>query len=327
MPGPGHETEELERAAVRVAAESLELIATMIRGANRTAQVLARAMGAACRWAGARGEERARQETAQVRNRQRADSLVWRATARDDWWERATPDRIGRTWQAAATWWHVDPRAWEAAEAMADRLSTMGVDVDLERGQRPDNSVWLSDALDRAAQAEPVETQPQPEPAVGQGKAEPDLAAEVGANWRIQEARVIGAMRQTWPADRVDRVIDCAGWPMLSSYLGRLNAQTHDLAELLRRVPHEEIDRATSPGAYIHRIVRDRVEEQNAPAQGDGWTFAQAEPGPQARSRLTPVPTGVVGTTRQSMAARSNAAPDTVRHGRDRARDPRVRER
>ncbi|MEV4283567.1 hypothetical protein AB0J56_47980, partial [Actinoplanes xinjiangensis] len=101
------------------------------------------------REAARRAEEQARAVREQTRMQHQADSALWRAAMRPQWWRDAGAEDIGRVWRAASTWQHVDPRAAEARQVVVDRLADRGVHVDPQAPTQPspEDVAWLAGEL------------------------------------------------------------------------------------------------------------------------------------------------------------------------------------
>lgn len=120
-------------------AEEIDEIAEAFEGQLRVAvtaggqigEQIARLREAALHRAQAASDQEARELTSRLAAEQRAARVELANVYRADWWERATPEQIGRTYQVARAWSQEDPEAARAEARMRDELRTRyGVDVD-----------------------------------------------------------------------------------------------------------------------------------------------------------------------------------------------------
>ncbi|WP_254909932.1 hypothetical protein [Micromonospora sp. NBS 11-29] len=241
-------------------------VTAAIQAAGQLAQTAIEIRIAQLQRAARAGEEQARRIRAQVRAAQQAGATVWRPATRPSWWRRASAEDIARAWRASAEWAAVDPRAQAAQRVIVVRLAERGVRVDPQSGARPGDEAWLSDQLDRAV--------------VGDGdrpaEARPDDAGERRRTAQERQEAMAAHVRAVWSADRAERVIGSAAWPVLAYKLDQLERDGHDVRDLLRQVP-AFVDRAHTPAAYAFRVVDDYAAEQGAgtvradgTVQGDG---------------------------------------------------------
>jgi hypothetical protein len=240
------------------------------------------------REAARRDEEQARAAREQTRMHHQADSAVWRAAMRPQWWRDAGAEDIGRVWRAASMWQHVDPRAAEARQVVIDRLADRGVRVDPAAPSQPspDDAAWLSDALDRAAadrsaraaadraaraaagdaergRARPGREQsamPGDGPTVIDGEAgEAPATEQPRRSAQEREQRAAEHVRSAWSPERAERVIGCKAWGALVTQLDQLEEHGHDVEALLRGVP-AFVDKAHTPAAFAYRSIDDRLD-------------------------------------------------------------------
>jgi hypothetical protein len=252
-------------------------------------------------------EEQARIAREQTRMQHQADSAVWRAAMRPQWWRDAGAEDIGRVWRAASTWKDVDPRAAEARQVVVDRLAERGVHVDpgAARQPGPEDVAWVSDALDRAA-AERAARAAAGDAGPGQARPEPDRGAAPGENPAVidgeasqapateqphrtaqdREKKAAEHVRAAWPAERAVRVIGCRAWGVLANQLDQVEQQGHDVQALLRGVP-DFVDRAHTPAAFAFRSIEDRLAglvDLGTQSSRDTRTPAQADTTPAESS-------------------------------------------
>lgn len=103
----------------------------LVTAAGQVGERIARAREDAQRRAQAASEQEARELASRLAAEQRAARAELAAVYRSDWWDRATPEQIGRTFQVARAWSQEDPEAVRAEARMRDELRTRyGVDVD-----------------------------------------------------------------------------------------------------------------------------------------------------------------------------------------------------
>lgn len=103
----------------------------LVTAATQIAERIARAREDAQRRAQATSEQEARELASRLAAEQRAARAELGNVYRSEWWDRATPEQIGRTYQVARAWSQEDPEAVRAESRMRDELRTRyGVDVD-----------------------------------------------------------------------------------------------------------------------------------------------------------------------------------------------------
>lgn len=103
----------------------------LVTAAAQIGERIARAREDAQRRAQATSEQEARELASRLVAEQRAARAELGNVYRSEWWDRATPEQIGRTYQVARAWSQEDPEAVRAEGRMRDELRTRyGVDVD-----------------------------------------------------------------------------------------------------------------------------------------------------------------------------------------------------
>lgn len=106
-------------------------VRVLVTAAGQVGERLARAREDALRRAQAASEQEARELRSRFEAEHRSARTELGNVYGADWWERATPEQIGRTYQVARAWAHEDPEAVRAEQRMRDELRTRyGVDVD-----------------------------------------------------------------------------------------------------------------------------------------------------------------------------------------------------
>lgn len=233
-------------------------VTAAIQAAGQLAQAAIEIRIAQLQRAARASEEQARRIRAQARAAQQAGATVWRPATRPSWWRQASAEDIARAWRASAEWAAVDPRAQAAQRVIVVRLAERGVHLHPQDGARPGDEGWLSDQLDRAA----VDDVDRPAEAPPAGVRTDDAGERRRAAQERQEAMAVH-VREVWSADRAERVIASAAWPVLAYKLDQLERTGHDVRDLLRQVPGF-VDRAHTPAAYAFRVVDDYAAAQSA---------------------------------------------------------------
>ncbi|MFC0456224.1 hypothetical protein ACFFGR_06610 [Arthrobacter liuii] len=106
-------------------------IRVLVTAAGQVGERIARAREQARRQAQAASEQEARELQSRLAAEQRAARAEVGNVHRSDWWDRATPEQIGHTYQVARAWANEDPEAVRAEQRMKDELRTRyGVDVE-----------------------------------------------------------------------------------------------------------------------------------------------------------------------------------------------------
>lgn len=102
----------------------------LVTAAGQVGERIARGREEALRRAQAQSEQEARELQSRLAAEQRAARAELANVHSSDWWDRATPEVIGRTYQVARAWSQEDPEAVRAEQRMNDELRTRyGVDV------------------------------------------------------------------------------------------------------------------------------------------------------------------------------------------------------
>jgi hypothetical protein len=260
-------------------------VRAVIESSTRLAESVVELRIAQLRRAAQQERELAQQAREQARAHRLADSVVWRAAMRPQWWREAGAEDIGRVWRAASTWQDVDARAAAARQVVVERLAERGVRVDAHAQTRPgpDDVAWLSDALDRAAaeRSTAADNRERGASAAGPGGEAIVIEGEVGDPGQgsgrtgrrdraagddraAREERAAVQVRAVWSAERADRVIGCQAWGALAYQLAQLEEQGEDVAVLLYGVP-DFVDRAHTPAAFAFRSIEERRDGQAEP--------------------------------------------------------------
>ena len=120
----------------------------LVTAAGQVGERIARGREEALRRAQAQSEQEARELQSRLAAEQRAARAELANVHRSDWWDRATPEVIGRTYQVARAWSQEDPEAVRAEQRMNDELRTRyGVDVN---STNADPAAVVFDALNAA---------------------------------------------------------------------------------------------------------------------------------------------------------------------------------
>lgn len=105
-------------------------IRVMVTAAGHVGERIARAREDALRRAQSASEREARELRSRFDAEQRAARTEYGNVYRAEWWERSTPEDIGRMFQTARAWSQDDPEAARAEERMREELrSRYGVDA------------------------------------------------------------------------------------------------------------------------------------------------------------------------------------------------------
>lgn len=103
----------------------------LVTAARQIAERMARAREDALRRAQAASEQEARELQSRFAAEQRAARVEMSNVHRAEWWDRATPEQIGHTYQVARAWSKEEPEAVRAEQRMRDELRTRySVDVE-----------------------------------------------------------------------------------------------------------------------------------------------------------------------------------------------------
>lgn len=102
----------------------------LVTAAGQVGERLARAREEALRNAQARSEQEYRELQSRIEAERRAARVEMANVHRSDWWDRATPEQIGRTYQLARAWSQEDPEAMRTEQRVRDELrARYGIDA------------------------------------------------------------------------------------------------------------------------------------------------------------------------------------------------------
>lgn len=133
-------------------------------------------------------EHRARQLQERFDAQRAAARAQLAPTARDDWWDKTTPEMIEQAHQTATAWTAYDPEAFQASQHIRDQVQTRyGIDVDNTGADEASVSAALTRAQQARAEAETERTK----------------AAAARADEVIASVAVEGANRQDAAAQNV----------------------------------------------------------------------------------------------------------------------------
>jgi colicin import membrane protein len=128
--------------------------------ASRIGEQLARMREEEQRTITAAEEHRARQLQKRFDAQRAAAGAQLAPAARDDWWDKATPEMIERVHETAAVWKAYDPEASQAAETIGDQVQTRyGIDVDNTGADEASVSEALARAQQTRSEADSERTQ------------------------------------------------------------------------------------------------------------------------------------------------------------------------
>lgn len=123
----------------------------LVTAAGQVGERLARAREEALRNAQARSEQEYRELQSRIEAERRAARVEMANVHRSDWWDRATPEQIGRTYQLARAWSQEDPEAARTEQRVRDELrARYGIDVDAVGGDPETVRQRIRFELDRA---------------------------------------------------------------------------------------------------------------------------------------------------------------------------------
>lgn len=159
----------------------------LVTAAGQVGERIARGREEALRRAQAQSEQEARELQSRLAAEQRAARAELANVHRSDWWDRATPEVIGRTYQVARAWSQEDPEEVRAEQRMNDELRTRyGVDVNSTNADPAAVRAAVERAEQERAQADAERTRAASENAeaqrlVAQANQEDQRAAEARA--------------------------------------------------------------------------------------------------------------------------------------------------
>lgn len=266
----------------------------LVTAAAQIGERIARAREDAQRRAQATSEQEARELASRLAAEQRAARAELGNVYRSEWWDRATPEQIGRTYQVARAWSQEDPEAVRAEGRMRDELRTRyGVDVDaagadphdvlvaVERAD-PEHTRRAADELRQAqewfAEHDPGRLQLW---RMAYGGADTlsgmrDDERSLVAAWREEQARAAGAAGQT-DSERARAAEENAEAVRLMQQADREDARAEqaraaaahepDPDERARAIAEAEQRETTAAGAREDgRTLYDSAERRSATA-------------------------------------------------------------
>lgn len=144
------------------------------------------------------------QEVRELRSRLEAEQSAARTeyagVYRSAWWDRATPEQIGHTWQVAQAWGEQDPEAGRAVQRIRDELRTRyGIDADHTNADPAAVEAAFAHADAQGAQAETQRIRAEEDNAEAQ-----QLLREADREDRAAETAQKAAEFEPDPADRAE---------------------------------------------------------------------------------------------------------------------------
>lgn len=102
----------------------------LVTAAGQVGERIARGREEALRNAQARSEQEHRELQSRIEAERRAARVEMANVHRSDWWDRATPEQIGHTYQLARAWSHEDPEAVRTEQRVRDEVrARYGIDI------------------------------------------------------------------------------------------------------------------------------------------------------------------------------------------------------
>lgn len=259
-----------------------------VTAAGQVAERLARAREQALRRAQERSEQQAREMRSRLEAEHRAARAELAGVHGTDWWDRATPERIGHAWQVARAWAHEDPEAVRAEQRVRDELRTRyGIDAD-NAGAAP---AAVEAAIQRAdyerAQVDAERTREQAERA----EAHRLLGDAAHEGRRADDARA-AARHEPDPDERLRAAAEAEQREAAADHLRADSRTRYDSAERRQTAAHEleakGIDRqlvATKMRADVSQ-GRPATEAVQAPFKTTKVRKARTRGGQRQRSGL-----------------------------------------
>lgn len=106
-------------------------VRVLVSAGSQVGERFARAREDALRRAQASSEQEARELQSRIDAERGAARAEFSDVHRDQWWDNATPEQIGHTYQVARAWTREDPEAARAEKQMRDELRTRyGIDAE-----------------------------------------------------------------------------------------------------------------------------------------------------------------------------------------------------
>lgn len=174
-------------------------VRVLLTAAGQVGERIARAREDALRRAQAQSEQQARELRSRFEAEHRAARTELGNVYRADWWDRATPEQIGRTYQVARAWAHEDPEAVRAEQRMRDEVRTRyGVDVDATNA----DPAAVRAAVERAEQDRAQGAGGEREKAAAETAEAAQLMAQADRDERAAEQARAAAEHEPDPAER-----------------------------------------------------------------------------------------------------------------------------
>lgn len=162
----------------------------IVTAAGQVGERLARAREDALRQAQARSEQEYRELQSRIEVERRAAHVELADVHRSEWWDRATPEQIGRSYQVARAWAQDDPEAARAEQRVRDEVrSRYGIDVDDAGGDPEAVRQRIRLELDRADRDRANSEAGRTRAAAENVEAQQLLAQANQEDQRAQEAR------------------------------------------------------------------------------------------------------------------------------------------
>lgn len=182
-------------------------IRVVVTAAGVVGEGIARAREQQQRRAQAASEQEARALQSRLAAEQQAARAELSNVHRPEWWSRATPEQIGRSYQVARAWAREDPEAVRAVQRIRDELrSRYSIDVTSTIA----DPAAVRAAVERAEQDQARAAGERPDAAADRAEAQLLLAQADQQDRRAQDAR-LAAEPEPDPNDRADAVAASAG--------------------------------------------------------------------------------------------------------------------
>lgn len=228
-------------------------VRVMVTAAGLVGQAVARAREQQQRRAQAASEQRARELQSRLDAERRAARAELAAVHQPEWWNRATPEQIGRAYQTARAWSGEEPEAVRAEQRISQELrARYGVDA----AHAGADTAAVRAAIERAQRDRAQATSGRSDAAVDQAEATVLLALADAHDRRAEQDRG-AAVRESDPDVRADATVQAEAAQDAAEAARGSGKVLYDSAERREQTARELEARGIGEAATAARMSTD----------------------------------------------------------------------
>lgn len=270
--------------------EALEgQLRVLVTAAGQVGERIARAREESTRRAQAASEQESRELQSRLAAEQQAARAELGNVHRSEWWDHATPEQIGHSYQVARAWAKEDPEAVRAEQRVRDELrSRYGMDVD-STGANPEAvsqtvRVELERAEQERANADAERTRAEQEKAEAQR-----LSTEADQDDRRADTARGAAEHEAEPEERMRAAAAAEQHEARASNAREDGRNVYDSAERREGTAHELTAKGINHEVVATRMRADVSQAQPAAAAVDGAGRTNVPKARKGRGRGTQI--------------------------------------